>query len=153
MLMRQVQRADRSTLPQGGQVLDEGVVAASVAPALDSADVGSEFAHTGRIIGPDVAMASNPVSASIRFRGANVQSRRAIDGFLKCGCDSGEFRDVVAPFRANDGFAVAGGDATHEIVDKCGVAGGFRQRGERWSAADDAIGIRGVGGVLLLKVH
>lgn len=153
MLMRQVERADRPSLPQGGQILDEGIVAARVAPALDSADVGAELAHPRRIVGPHVSMTSHPVSARIGFRGANVESRRAIDGFLERGRDSGEFCNVVAPFRANDGFAVARGDAAHKVVDECGVTGGIRRGGGRWSAADDTIGVGGVVGILLLKVH
>ena len=146
--MRQVKRPDRSTLPQGGQVLNKGVVAASVAPALDPADVGAEFAHTRRVIGPDIAVTSNPVSAGISFRGADIESRRAVNGFLKCGGDSSKFRDVIAPFRANDGSAMARGDAMQEVFNERGVAGGVR--GERQSAADDPIGVGGVVGVLLL---
>lgn len=41
MLVREVDSADGATFPGGCEILDEGVVAAGVAPALDAPDVGA----------------------------------------------------------------------------------------------------------------
>ncbi len=97
-------------------------------------------------------MASHAVRSCFGFSSPRVQGRGSVDGFFKSGGDAGEFRDVVAPFASDGGFAVAGCNAAEEIVDEGGVAGGVGG-GEGWRPAGKAGGVGGVGGVLLLEVH
>ena len=73
VLVREVDTADGSALPRCGEVLDEVVVAACVAPALDAPHVGSEFAGAGVFVCPDVAVTAHAVGACVRVSGADVE--------------------------------------------------------------------------------
>lgn len=118
MLVREVDGADGATFPGCGEVLDEGVVAAGVAPALDAPDVGAQFAGAGVFVRPDVAVAFDAVGACVGVRGTGVEGGGAIDGFFEGGGDAREAGDVLAEFGADGGFAVARGDGGEEIGDE-----------------------------------
>lgn len=73
MLVREVDAADRSALPRRSEVLDEGIVAARVAPALDAPDVGAQFAGARVFVCPDVAVAADAMGACVGVGGADVE--------------------------------------------------------------------------------
>ena len=122
VLVREVDAADRGAAPEGGEVLDEAVVAAGVPPAFDAPDVEAEFFGPAGFVGPDVAVPADAEGAGVGFRGADVERRGAVDGFFECGGDAREFDDVVSPLGADGGFAVAGGNAADDIFDESLVA-------------------------------
>ena len=74
VLVRKVDAADGSAFPRRSEVLDEGVVAARVAPALDAPHVGPEFAGAGVFVCPDVAVAADAVGACVGVGSTDVES-------------------------------------------------------------------------------
>ena len=152
MLMPEIDGPDRGTAPRGGQILNEGVVGARVTPAFDAPHVAGEFASTGAVVGPDVAVTAHAVATRVGDRGPDVEGRGAVDRFFKGGGNAGEFGDVGAPFGANGMFAMAGGDAADDVVDEGLVACGIGGDVEGEAASRAAGGGGGEGRVLLLEV-
>ena len=122
--MCEVDAADRAPFPRRGEVLDEGVVAARVAPALDAPDVGAELARARVLVSPDEAVSADAVRAGVGVGGAYVEGRSAVDGLFEGGGDAREAGDVLAEFGANGGLAVSAGDAGEEVCDERGVVCG-----------------------------
>ena len=151
-LVPEVEFADGEAAPEGGEVLDEAVVAARVAPAFDTPYVGAEFAASAGFVRPDVAVARDAVGAGVGFLGTDVERGGAVDGFFEGSGDAGEFGDVIAPLGADDGFAVAGGDTPDDIVHESVIAGRIVGAINRLSASAHTVIVRSVRGVLLLEI-
>ena len=152
VLVREVNAPDGLAAPQRGEVLDEGVIGAGVAPAFDTPDMAAEFATPGSLVGPDVAVAGDAKGAHVSLAGTDIERGSAIDGLLKGGSYASEFEDVVTPLGTDGGFAMAGGDAADNVFDEGAVASGIGRRGEGRRGGGSTGDGRDVEGVLLLKV-
>lgn len=153
VLMTEIYGSDGFPAPHHHEVLDETVIASGVPPSFDPPYIAAQFPGAGRFVRPDVAVTAHPVSAGVCFRSADVEGRGAEDGFFKGGSDPGEFNDVVAPFGADDGLAVARADAAKDIIHKGMVARGVTSSVyvERRTATH-TVGAWGIRGVLLLEI-